>query len=296
MSVFNKILFYVLILVFISCEKEITVDLPKSTQQYVVEASVNQTLATLNYVFISKSVDYFNPDLSLGGVKNATVFITEGTINGSDTNYNGTRTQLFDIATLAQPLPGADSILRGISGIYFNPFLICTEGKAYFLEITLDDGTKINGKTYIPKVVPIDTIKYTIKKEDVNHDGFNDAYVNLFFNDPPQQNNYRLATFNYTNSVLLGWGSADNFRTFDDELLNGVQRIISYTRPFAQGDTLNFYLNSIGRKEFIFWQSFNSAANNGGPFATPVLLKSNINGAIGSFTGYGCSYKQAILN
>jgi hypothetical protein len=90
-------------------------------------------------------------------------------------------------------------------------------------------------------------------------------------------------------------GAADSYRTFDDEVLNGAPRVYPYARPFQQGDTLNFYFNSIGRKEFLFWQSFGRASNNGGPFATPAQLASNITGAIGSFTGYGCSFKQVIL-
>jgi hypothetical protein len=292
MKTVNKIIFGLLVISFVSCEKEITVDLPQSNQQYVVEASINQALFSLSYVFITKSVDYFNPDLSIGGIEGASVFITEGTINGTDTVYDGTRTQLFDISQI----PGADTLLNGVAGIYFNPLLAGTENRAYLLEITLADGTQITGKTYIPKVVPLDSVKYEVRNEDSNRDDYNDAYVTLYFVDPPEQNNYRIALYNNTNAFLIGWGAANSYRTFDDELLNGQKRIYPYARPFQQGDTLNFYFNSIGRKEYLFWQSFGAASNNAGPFATPVQLKSNITGAIGSFTGYGCSFKQVILN
>lgn len=276
--------------ILVSCEKEISIDLPESTQQYVVEASVNQYFPSLNYVFISKSVDYFNPDLSVRGVGGASVYITEGSVNGTDTSFNGTRTQLFDIAQV----PGIDTIFRGLSGVYFSPLFSAQANKPYLLEITLADGQFITGKTFIPPTVPIDSIGYEIR-DDKNNDGHNDAFVTFHFTDPPAQNNYRLALHNYTDSVMIGWGSADSYRTFDDEMLNGEKRIIPYINPFQQGDTLNFYFSSIGRKEYLFWQSFGSAANNGGPFATPAQLRSNIKGAIGSFTGYSCSFKQVIL-
>jgi hypothetical protein len=138
-------------------------------------------------------------------------------------------------------------------------------------------------------------VKYEIRDVDNNKDGAKDAFATLYWFDPPEQNNYRLTMWNYTDSFLIGWGGATNNRTFDDEFLNGVPRTYSYASPFQEGDTLNLYFNSIGRKEFLFWQSFGRAANNGGPFATPVQLKSNIAGAIGSFTGYACSFKQVIL-
>ena len=274
-----------------SCQKEISVSLPDTTQRYVVEASVNQRFQSLNYVFISKSVDYFNPDLSMGGIKGARVYITEGTVVGTDTIYNGTPIQMIDIGTF----PGADTLLKGFSGIYFSATLVGKENTPYLLQITLPDSTKITGKTFIPKVVPIDSVVYIVKNEDLNKDSFNDAYATLFFSDPIEQNNYRLALHKNVDSIMLGWGSADSYRTFDDQLLNGVQREIPYNRMYKQGDTLNFYLNSIGRKEYLFWQSFNSAANNGGPFATPVQVKSTVTGVIGSFTGYGCSYKRIIM-
>jgi hypothetical protein len=273
------------------CQKEITVTLPDTQQEYVVEASVNQYFQSLNYVFISKSVDYFNPDLSMRGISGAKVSITEGTINGTDTLYNGTTYTMTDIASI----PGSDSLFKNFTGIYFSTTLVGQSGKAYLLNITLADGTKITGKTYIPKVVPIDSITYIVKDEDINHDKKNDAYVTLYYFDPPEQNNYRLATHHSTDSLLIGWGAADSYRTFDDQMLNNAPRFITYNRPFGQGDTLNFYLNSIGRKEFLFWESFASASNNNGPFATPVTVQSNISGAIGSFTGYGCSFRQLIL-
>lgn len=287
----NKIYFLLIVILLAGCEKEILVTLPNTTQDYVVEASVNQIFPTLNYVYISKSLDYFNPDLSIHGISGASVFITEGIISGTDTLYTGTKYQMTDIATI----PGADTLFKGFSGIYFNLSLVGKVQTPYLLEIKLPDGTSITGKTFIPKVVPIDSIPYTIANTNINNKDKKDAYVNLFFTDPPEQNNYRLELHHSTDSVMIGWGAADSYRTLDDQQINNASRFVSYNRPFSQGDTLNFYLNSIGRREYLFWLSFNGAYNNGGPFATPVTVSSNINGAIGSFTGYACAFKQVIL-
>lgn len=270
-----------------ACEKEITVSLPPGRQSLVVEASINQLFPNLNYVFISRTIDYFNPDLSLNGVRNAQVFITPGTINGTDTVWDtGARLQLYDINNI----PGVDNLLQGFSGIYFNPLLFPQTAVPYLLEIDAE-GQHITGVTSIPSAVPIDTIYW---KQEINK-GDTDMFVTMEFIDGPEQNNYRLTIYNDPIPILIGWGAANSFRTFDDAFLNDGRRPYTFFRPFDFGDTLNFYFSSIGRKEYLFWQSFGDAANNGGPFATPVEVKSNISGAIGSFTGYGVSYRRVIL-
>jgi len=77
--------------------------------------------------------------------------------------------------------------------------------------------------------------------------------------------------------------------------VNGVDRTYPFAGAFKETDTVNLYFSSIGRKEYLFWQSFGSASNSGNPFSTPAVLKSNITGATGSFTGYGVSFKQIIF-
>jgi hypothetical protein len=270
-----------------SCEKEITVDLPPGKQSLVVEASINQLFPNLNYVYISRTIDYFNPDLSLNGVKNALVYITPGSIIGNDTIYaQSERVQFYDIANV----PGIDSLLPGFSGIYANPLFVGQVGTPYLLEIEAE-GNTITGHTTIPKIVEIDTLYYRqeIDKQDTN------MFVTFEFKDGPEQNNYRLFGYKGTIPFLIGWGAADYSREFDDELVNNGTRPYSFFRPYNYSDTLNLYLTSIGRKEYIFWQTFDEAASNGGPFATPTEAKSNIKGAIGSFTGYGISFRRVIL-
>lgn len=276
-----------MMLVLASCEKEITVHLPPAKQSLVVEASINQYSPSLNYVFISRTIDYFNPDLSLNGVQNAQVFITPGTINGRDTIWNRSQSiQLVDISTV----PPLDTLFKGFSGIYYNPLLIPQVGVPYLLEIDAE-GKHITGVTTIPKPVEIDTVYW---RQEINK-GDTDMFLSFEYTDGPEQNNYRLATVNDSSTILIGWGSANTFRTFDDAFLNNGRVPYHYFNPFNIGDTIQLYLSSIGRKEYLFWESFAQAANNGGPFATPVSVKSNITNAIGSFTGYGVSYRRVIL-
>ncbi len=282
-----------------SCEKEIEMSVPASKEQLVVEASINTFSPILNYVFITKSLDYFNPDLSMGGLEGAQVFVTEGRLspNNTDTVYDGAQTRFYNI----YDIPGADTLfaifeqLAPLKGVYLNPFFNGKENTPYLLNITMADGRTITGSTFIPKIVPIDIIKYEIRGTP-DDSGRYDAFTSIYWTDPPEQNNYRMAiSRGYYSPLLIGWGGADSFRTFDDEFLNNQERSYSFFRPFKTSDTLSVYFTSIGRKEFLFWQSFGQASNNASPFATPVSLKSNITGALGTFTGYAVSYKYLIF-
>ena len=288
-NLINYILICVGLMLTTSCEKEITVDIPLSQPRLVVEASINQRFPNLNYVYLSRTVDYFNPDLSLNGVKDALVYITPGVVFGGDTIWNDSaKIQLIDVSSI----PGIDVLLQGFSGIYFNPLLTPQVGVPYKLEITTG-AENILGFTSIPKVVEIDTLFWRTEISENKKD--TDLFVTFEFMDGPEQNNYRLGIQNGFNTFLVGWGAASQFRTFDDAFLNNGVFPYSFFRPFNVGDTLSLYLTSIGRQEYLFWESFNKAANNGGPFATPISVKSNVTGAIGSFTGYAVGYKSVII-
>lgn len=277
----SRILYLFLITAIVtSCEKPISIDVPPSKEEIVVEASINQKFLSLNYVIISKTVDYFNPDLNLNAISGAKVYISEGKVIGKDTIYDpADRNQFYDLL---------DTILPGI---YINPFFIGKVNKPYLLEIELKDGRKITGKTYIPTPMVFDSTHYWF---ETNGNDTN-AFFFLQWKDGPEQNNYRMALWKNVDSLLTGWGAANRFYTFDDSYINNAERPFLNLNRFKYGDTLNIYLSSIGRPEYLFWDSFRNAANNGGPFSTPVAVKSNIVGGIGSFTGYGIAFKQFIF-
>jgi len=279
-AIIKYVILFIATLQLAACEKEIKINIPASKEELVVEASINQLSPTLNYVILSKTMDYFNPSLSLLAVRNAKVFITEGNIVGNDTIYNiANQTQFFDLV---------DSLFPGI---YVNPLFIGKVETPYKLDVELVDGRKITSKTFIPKPVVIDSMHYWFEpnNKDTN------AYFYLQWQDGPEQNNYRVVLKRGFIPFLSGWGYGDRFYSFDDALINNQPRPFLMLNPFKYGDTVNIYLSQIGRPEYLFWDSFRNAANNGGPFATPVSVKSNVTGAIGSFTGYALTQEQIIL-
>ena len=264
---------------FSACEKEIKVELPAQTNSLVVEASVNNLLPTLNYVFITQTINYFDPSLNAIGLNGAKVYITEGDIIGSDTIYN-TKYQMFDKILPESP-----------DGIYLNPFLLGQSEKVYKLEIYYQGKTVI-GVTQIPVRTNIDTVSVRF---DGERDGKRRAFPTLTFFDPPEPSYYRMAYTINRNPFLLGFGATDRIRLLNDDFINNKIREFNNFQPLSEGDTLNNYLCRVGRKEYLFWQSFGEANNNNGPFATPVQLRSTLSGAIGCFTGYSISFNQKIL-
>lgn len=274
----------VLIVGFSACEKEIDVALPPAENEVVVEAYINQLDPLFNYVILTRSVDYFNPNLDAITISNAQVFITEGLANGNDTVWDdANKKQMVEIAP--------DSI----PGIYFNLGLTGKLGHVYKLEIETD-GKFIFAVTEIPELVPLDSLTSSFTVNPVN-DKDTGYFMTIHFGEPVETgNNYRFLYKVGADSLFFGWGAInEEDGVFNDDIINGVYRRFTFGDRFKFNDTVNFYLASINREGYNFWESYSEARNNGGPFATPVQLKSNVQGGIGSFTGKAVSRKRLIF-
>lgn len=272
------------LVVFSSCEKDIEVTLPSAPQEIVVEAYITDFTPLYNYVILSRTVDYFNPQINLLGVKGAQVFVTEGVANGTDTTWDtANKIQLIEVAPDSVP------------GVYFNPLLNGRPEHVYKLEVNAD-GKYVHGVTTIPKKVPLDSLTYDIV---INPDNNKDTgkFMTIHFMEPAEKgNNYRVMYNIGSDSTFFGWGSIDNGNSvFNDDVINGVYRHFTYGRNFKFNDTVRYFFSSIDRHSYNFWDSYASARNNGGPFSTPVTVKSNVQGAIGSFTGMAVTYKSIII-
>ncbi len=276
------LLLSVCMLLLAACTKDIDIKVPQDDEKLVVEAYVNNLYPNLNYVIISKTINYFKPDFRLDGNGNASVFISEGKVNTpGDTAWHK--------YTLS-------SIGGSFNGLYTSDSLKGKSGYVYKLEITVN-GEYYYGYTTIPDVVPLDSITQEIKFKDPQTPR---AFMTVHFNEPATLGqNYR-PMFRYSGSpAFFAWGDiADSNQTFfNDDNANGVYRHFTYPRTFKIGDTLQYYLANMDRNTYNFWQSYESARQNGGPFATPVQLRSNVFGknVAGSFSGFAVDHMQVIF-
>lgn len=264
----------------VACEEEIDVDIPSNANTLVVEAYINDRDPRLTYVLLSRSTDYFNGSTGFAGVRNADIYITEGQVNGTDTSWDiSTRTRLNEVRPDTSP------------GFYRASHLLGRQGFIYQLEVQAGN-EKVWGITSIPALVPLDSMTYVNKSSG----GESKVRVTLHFNEPvATNNNYRVVYRTGSDSLINTWGFQSGTITFSDDFINGVYRRLDMFNSFEPGDTLNLWFTSIDRSSYNFWESFNDARRNGGPFATPVLVKSNVTGGIGCFTGQAMMYRRLLI-
>ncbi|MEP7171351.1 MAG: DUF4249 domain-containing protein [Bacteroidota bacterium] len=296
----KKIFLYITtgILFFASCEKDITVDLPKPDSQIVVEGYIEAgpiLLSTLPYavprVFISYSQAYFAPfdstSLINSGVKNATVTISNGTVT----------------ETLVPPFPEFGYLYAPDSSQVFN--MIGEAGKDYSLKITTEDGKTITAHTHIYPPIPLDSIWFKVQP------GLDSlGYVWAHLNDPDTLGNiYRwfAKRIGKDKDFIAPFGSI-----FEDKFINGQSFDFAYNRGqipnsiaeddkndeqgyFKAGDTIVIKFCTVGRESFDFWRTAETQySNNGNPFAATTNIQSNITGGLGIFEGYSATYDTVI--
>jgi len=274
------------VLLLISCEKEISVDLPQVEQKIVVDGGifVGQPAA----VTLTWSAGYFDPidSASIANyvISNALVTVSDGTT---------TDTLQFTI-DLNRPIP---FIFRGNN-------VIGQAGRTYVLTVVAD-GKTVTSATTIPTAVPLDSVWF---KPEIPGDSLGFAWA--YLSEPAGLGNgYRWYTkrMNKDATFLAPFGS-----TFDDTFVDGKSFDFAYSRPsvngstapddnnqergyFKIGDTIVVQFCSIGFHEADFFRTFEiEVSNNGNPFAAPGVIESNVEGGFGVFCGYNPTYDTII--
>lgn len=283
-----------------SCERDFFIDLKTGGQELIVEAYINNELAESNYVILSYSQGYYDTGFQNIPVTGAFVTITEGIVEP-----NGE--YAWDASSKKQMIEGDVPTIPGgaIPGVYMDPLafrsspraLMGEPGKHYLLEIELK-GNKYSAITYMPEPVVLDSLTagdYFIDSLDTK------ARLTLYYKDPDTLGNTQLFfwrnKFNHVRS--FGWGAfgSNRFLPGTDDLTNGEYITVTPNNGFLIGDSVNYHLVSVERKVYNFWDSFNKARDNGGPFSTPVKLMSTIEGenVVGCFSGLSLSTKTIII-
>ncbi len=292
---------YILISVFIlniSCSRDIAIDIPQVDTKLVVEGHIEQ--GQVGYVHITKNAPYFSDfdstDLSRYIVQDAVVTLTDG-------SYIDTLHFVIDLNNY----PYFPLVYKGTN-------LYGEVGKTYTLTVTEGNRT-VTATTTIPHPVPLDSAWF--KGEAARGDTLGFLWGHL--TDPAaEQNFYRYMTKRLSHHADGSIKDPD-FTTsfvsvFDDKVVNGLgfdydidrgrHPTTMATAPedtneergfFKRGDTVVYKLCSIDKGQYDFWRTFElSAGSNGDPFATPVLIQSNVIGGFGIFGGYGASYDTVI--
>jgi hypothetical protein len=299
-----------------SCEKEITIDLPKTENQIVVEGSIETgqpPIITLTY-----SQGYFDP-LDLQSLAN--FYVKDAMVTLSRNGQSIVLPPITPANLSPQELALAAQLL-GISPEDLAASPICVystidtafwgkPGTTYHLTIEKDNHY-LTCTTKLNHPVPLDSIWFASPSGNPN-DTLGFVFATL--TDPDTLGNcYRWATKRINryragipDPLLIGQQKdADFTRPFNsvssDDFFNGLTFDFNYYRGqssnsdkfdddgpesgyYKKGDTVVVKGQSMDYKSYQFIYDLEN--QGGGPFALPYNLRGNIVGGLGSFIAYG---------
>lgn len=295
---YTKILILIIASVIISsCEKEVTVDLPRPEDRIVFEGGIeNNQYASL---IITRNTAYFdivdvNTLVNMVVVDpHAVVTVTDGTI----------------VDTLQL---GEDSV-GFIPTKYTGTKLKGEIGKTYTLNVFVE-GNYYSAVTTIPQPLELDSVRFKLDKPGTADDST--GFLWLYANDPPVLGDYYKI---FTRTI----GKDDVFvhpysSVTDDQFFNGQPIEFAVARGynpasgeesdqgeedvprwmFVKGETVIVKFCTIDATHYDFWYSIElQNASDGNPFAAPVTVKTNIEGgALGIWGGYGVSLDTIFID
>ena len=313
--------FLILSCILISCQEEITLDLPQAEDKLVVEGSIEPGYPP--YVLLTRNQGYFDP---INQNTYTNLFVNDiDSVKVWYYNDNGEK----EIRILEQ-IQGLDSLppiytdwSYDWSGNY--PYEFSQEGKTYYLEIKWNNEI-ITSETTIPIPTPLDCL--WVEQSETADKDFKCDIRAVYSDDGNIQNNIlikskrlehwkrdsisgkiknekdpQLILIDAGPDVLIngesfetyfprpkeaggfpsGSYNADHYRIFDN---NSIQDSV-----FLNHDIVLIKFCQIDEPALRFWRGVVRQFTAGGnPFSEPMNLPSNINGGLGGFTGYGAVY------
>lgn len=307
------------VMLLIGCEKEITVELPDTPEQFVVEGTIEPGLPP--FIILTRTQSYFEP-LDAAAISNSFV---RGAVITVD-NGNGP-VQLDQLCTSAltpeqrvlfSEITGLDPALVSNADICVystaNTALFGEVGRTYDLRIEAE-GKVLTSTTTIPNPVPLDSVWFQLAQQRPNDDTLGFAWGTL--TDPDTLGNcYRWMARRISRRAN---GSVEDptfisplGNTFQDKYVNGLTFDFSFIRGrqfysnqpedeneeagfYKVGDTIAVKFVSIGFNEHEFYTSYDeNVGSQGDLFGNPVNARSNISGGLGIWAGWGV-YADTII-
>ncbi len=293
-----------IIIVFVSCEKNIDLSLKSESKNFVVEGTIET--GELPYVSLTNSIGFFDKiDLnSVSYVKGGVVKILDITSGKSIQLKQYDIDTTFGSNTFSFTIYGPD--ITDPNALNFKG----EEEHTYYLTVQAN-GVFADAYTKIPKNIALDSLWFDpVPGKETEYKSLRGLYT-----DPDTFGNsirYQTETKRYVKT-----GEPEIFYdpfspVYDDQIINGTtfpitfdlgfdrnQQLsgddfenIGYVRP---GDTVTLKWSAIDRKVYKFWETLNFSQNSvGNPFATPLKIQGNVNGALGVWAGYGTAYYTLI--
>ena len=270
----NLIKIIIASLFLISCSNEAKIAEIDTASKVVVDGWIEKN--DVSYVILSKSVP-INQEVNQYNAFNYVIRNAKVTISDGNTE------EILSLKTSQDRIPPY---------IYYGKDIIGTEGKTYTLKIEYN-GKVITATTTIPNSVNIDEVTYQ-KQNTFDTKG----NLHIQFTDPIHQKDYyQIATkVKGIDSLFVPslYGNLDDSKfqtaTINWQIKKGITLFPKSIDPdFADGKEVFVKLRTMTKASHDFWNSWqNEIVNGQNPiFPSNTSLKSNINGGIGIWAGYG---------
>lgn len=302
-----------------ACEKEITVELPGMEPRIVVEGTIEPGQPPI--VILTRTQGYFE---ALGPAALANMFVRNAVVT---VDHGDGPIQLDQICTgsltpeqqvLFSELTGMDPALLAAADICIyssaSPALFGEVGRTYDLRVEAD-GQVLTSTTTIPTPVALDSVWFKLALERPGDDTLGYAWARL--TDPDTLGNcYRWMARRISRGPD---GRAEDppfisplGNTFQDKYMNGLTVDMDFIRGrqffndqpedslseagfYKVGDTIAVKFVSIGFNEHEFYTSYDENVGSAGDlFSTPVNARTNIQGGLGIWAGWGV-YADTII-
>jgi hypothetical protein len=255
--------FLLMILVFLSCEKVIDLEVTDSEPKLVIEAEFDAIKQEVS-VRLSKTVSVFSAD--------------------DFPTLDGASIEIVDETGAATSLTGQGN------GRYLLENYAPQYGTNYIVNVSVD-GEFYSSGDFLPTFVPIDSLTQSLEEPALFIEEGYVVSVNFF--DPAGDNFYR------ANRVLNGdtLSSLGQQFIFDDTFSEGNNQAVPFfTSRLEVGDTLSVQFISYSEKSFNYYNQLFSIAGESGQSAAPANPEPSwSNDALGHFTAYGYDTDTIII-
>lgn len=292
----------------VSCEQEITLDIPQEAPKLVVEGYIEPGLPP--FLTLTTSLPFYGNidfnDLAGYYVHGASITVSDGTDSVSLSEYC-----LSEIPDALKPFVASylgiqldslgdfpvDICMYTTDDVFSGtPSFVGHAGKTYSLRISAN-GQSVHSSTSIPTLVPLDSLYYVPGENPAN-----DSLVNVkaHVTDPPELGNYyryftkRNAEPYYPPYVSVTDDNVINGQSFDFIVSRGQSPTEDFDQNtfgyFGKGDTVIVKFCTIDYSSFEFWLTLENDTGTDSPFSSAIIIRSNIDGGLGIWCGYGASY------
>ncbi len=271
---FFSLILLLTVLLFSSCHEKEIIGYVDYTPRIVVEGSIESNQPAMVTLSISGSFDQ----------KIDTAFLLNHVIRSAKVSVSdGNQTEVLTLGTNWDYLPPY---------VYYGTDLKGEIGKSYRLTIEYQEKI-IQAETYIPAPVALES--YTFTKENpadttghihIRFNNTSDLYYQITTRVDEKENVYTPCLYGNFSAAQFEKGKNVDLQVSKGPILYPKVQV---STSFVEGDVVYMKFKTMPKHGYDFWNSWQNEVVNGGNPIFPAItsLKSNIEGGIGIWCGYG---------